>query len=158
MLKMAKSASSMDWKSSVSQLETKLEYYLVDKAPAIPKEWRELIVKVLPWLSLIMIVVALPMILAVFGLAAMFSPFAYFAGAGYGTGYTLTWIFTLAIVVIEAIAIPGLFKKSKSAWSLLFYAALLGAVQNLVVFNAGGLIIGTLLSLYILFQIKEYYK
>ena len=155
---MAKSTSSSDWKSMVTQLESKLEYYLVDKAPSIPKEWRELIVKILPWLSVIMIVMALPLILAVFGLAAMFSPFAYIAGTGYGTGYTLTWVFTLAIVVIEALAILGLFKKAKSAWSLLFYAALLGAVQNLVVFNLGGLIIGTLLSLYILFQVKEYYK
>jgi len=40
----------------------------------------------------------------------------------------------------------------------MFYASLLGAVQNAVSFNLGGLVVGTLLSLYILFQIKSYYK
>ena len=150
--------SQSDWKSAITKLEKQLELYLVDKAPSIPKEWKELIVKIAPWLSVIMVVVAVPAALAIFGLAAMFSPFAYMAGVGYGTGFTFSWIFTLAIMVLEILAIPGLFKRTKSAWYLLFYATLLGAVQNLVIFNLGGLIIGTLLGLYILFQVKEYYK
>ena len=150
--------SSFDWKSAIGQLEKQLELYLVDKAPAIPKGWRELIVKIAPWLSVIMVVVSLPAILAVFGLTAVFSPFAYMAAGGHGTGLTLSWFFLIAMMILEILAIPGLFKRAKSAWYLLFYATLLGAVQNLIMFNLGGLIIGTLLSLYILFQVKQYYK
>jgi hypothetical protein len=153
----SKSASS--WKSTIGQLESKLKLYLVDKAPAIPKQWRELIVKIAPWLSVIMAVMALPAILAAFGLTAALKPFAYVGGFGYGgAGFTLGWIFTLVIMVLEVSAIPGLFKRTKGAWSLLFYATLLTAVQNLIFFNLGSLIIGTLLGLYILFQVKEYYK
>lgn len=150
--------SQSDWKSAITKLEKQLGLYLVDKAPAIPKEWREIIVKILPWLSVVMVIIALPAILAVLGLATMFGPYGYLAGVGYGSGVNLNWIFTLVIMAIEGLAIPGLFKRSRYAWSLLFYAALLGAVQNLVFVNLGGLIIGTLLSLYILFQVKEYYK
>lgn len=150
--------SQTEWKSAMTKLEKQLELYLVDKAPSIPKEWKELIVKIAPWLSVIMVVLAIPALLAAFGLTAMFSPLIYMAGVGYSTGITLSWLFTLLVIALEVLAIPGLFKRAKSAWYLLFYATLLGAVQNLVIFNFGGLIIGTLLGLYILFQVKEYYK
>ena len=153
-----KATSSNDWKSMLGQVESKLELYLVDKAPSIPKEWKELMVKVAPWLTLIMAVISLPAILAVFGLSAILSPFAYLGGVRYGAGFTLTWIFSLAVLILNVLAIPGLFKRAKSAWYLLFYGALLSALQSLITFNLGGLIIGTLLGMYILFQVKELYK
>lgn len=150
--------SQTEWKSAMAKLEKQLELYLVDKAPSIPKEWKQLIVKIAPWLSVIMVVFAVPAILAAFGLTAMFGSLIYLTGPVYGAGLTISWFFTLVIMALEALAIPGLFKRTKAGWNLLFYANLLGAVQNLVIFNLGGLIIGTLLGLYILFQVKEYYK
>jgi len=145
----------------IAQLEDKLELYLVDKAPAIPKDWKELLVKITPWFLLVTMLMALPLLLAALGLTAILAPFSFLGGASgafQGAGISLTWVFTLIMVVIEAMAIPGLFKRAKSAWYLLFYATLIGAVQNIIAFNIGGLVIGTLLSLYILFQIKQYYK
>ncbi len=150
--------SQSDWRAPLVKLEKQLELYLVDKAPAIPKEWRELLVKIAPWISLVMVIIAVPAVLAIFGMAAWVSSFAYLGGVGYSTGFTISWIFTLMVMALQALAIPGLFKRTKAAWNLLFYATLLTAVQNLVVFNLAGLIIGTLISLYILFQVKEYYK
>ncbi|KKU12762.1 MAG: Chromate transporter, partial [Parcubacteria group bacterium GW2011_GWC2_45_7] len=55
------------------------------------------------------------------------------------------------------LAIPGLFKRQEKAWKLLYYATLLGGLQNIVTMQIGGLI-GTLVSLYLLFQVKGYYK
>jgi len=153
-----KAAPSTDWKGMLSQLESQLELYLVDKAPAIPKEWKELMVKIAPWLTLVMAILALPAILAVLGLGAFVLPFSYMGGFRAGAGFTISWIFSLAVLALDIMAIPGLFKRSRQAWYLLYYAALLGAVQSLISFNLGGLIIGTLLSLYLLFQVKEYYK
>lgn len=40
----------------------------------------------------------------------------------------------------------------------MFYAVLVTAVYDLVTFSLGGLIIGTGISLYILYQIKSFYK
>ena len=75
-----------------------------------------------------------------------------------GIGYLINVIFLAVMIVLEALSISPLFKRSKTGWNLLYYSTLLGAVQNLLSFNLGGLIIGTLLSLYLLFQVKEYYK
>ena len=152
------SASTKDWKYYLTQLDETLELYLVKKAPALPVNAKEAIVKFAPWITLIMIVLALPAILAIFGLGAIVMPFSYIGGLRYGLNYTLSMIVAAVVLVVEAIAIPGLLKRSKGAWNLVYYATLIGAVQNLLTFNIGGLVIGTLLSLYILFQVKSYYK
>lgn len=155
---MAKSQSA-DFKSSLGKLEDTLETYLVDKAPfQLPDGAKEFIVKFGPWIALVMLVLSLPMILLAVGLGALVAPFAVLGGVQAAAGFGLGMIFSLAMLVIEAIAIPGLFKRKLSAWRLMYYSTLLGGVQALVSFNLGGLVIGTGLSLYILFQIKSYYK
>ena len=147
-----------DFKSAISSLESTLETYLIDKAPGIPGNIKEIIVKFSPWLALIFFVLSLPAILFALGIGTIFTPFSYLGGLRAGMSYTIGMIFTAAILVIEAMAIPGLFKRSLSAWKLLFYASLLSGIQALISFNLGGLIIGMGLSLYVLFQVKSYYK
>jgi hypothetical protein len=55
-------------------------------------------------------------------------------------------------------ALPGLFKRKMLSWNLMFYATLVMGVYNLVTLSLGSLVIGTGLSLYVLYQIKGYYK
>lgn len=155
---MADAAKSKDFKSYLADVEKLCEEYLVDKAPALPKGAKEAIVKFGPWISLVLIIMALPLILGVLGLGAILAPFSLLGGLQAGVGYSLSIIFSVVMLVIEIVALPGLFKRQKSAWYLMFYASLVGALQNLVAFNLGGLVIGTLLGLYVLFQIKSYYK
>jgi len=145
-------------KGYMKQLEDLLSDYLVKKAPALPTNIKEVIVNFAPWVTLILLILTLPVVLAVFGLGAILSPLSFMGGLTMGTNYLLTLVFSAVMLVLEALAIPGLFKKARSAWNLLFYSALVGALQNLVTFNLGGLIIGTLLGLYLLFQVREYYK
>lgn len=155
---MAKQAGT-DFMSQVGKLEDTLETYLVDKAPfQLPTGAKEFIVKYGPWIALVMLVLSLPMILLAFGLGALVAPFALLGGVQAGVGFGLGMIFSLGMIIIEAIAIPGLFKRKLSAWRLMYYSTLLGGIQALISFNLGGLVIGTGLSLYILFQIKSYYK
>ena len=59
---------------------------------------------------------------------------------------------------LQVMAIPGLFKRKIKSWRLLFYISLISALLSLVKFDLGGLIVGTGISWYILFQIKSYYK
>lgn len=157
-MKNTEKSGKTDFKSAMSSLESTLEKYLVDKAPGIPENIKEIIVKFSPWLALIFFIISLPAILFALGIGTIFTPFSYLGGLRVGMSYTIGMIFTAAVLVIEAIAIPGLFKRSISAWKLLFYASLLSGVQALISFNLGGLIIGTGLSLYVLFQVKSYYK
>lgn len=140
------------------QLEEQLDLYLVKKAPSIPKEWKELIVKFAPWLTVVMGVLLLFIVLPALGLSIFLLPISFLGGMRAGAGFTINWFFSLATLVLYFLAIPGLFKQARQAWYWLYYATLLGALENLVSFNLGGLVIGTLLSLYILFQVKEYYK
>ncbi|MBI4226115.1 chromate transporter [Candidatus Roizmanbacteria bacterium] len=148
-----------DYKTYLNQLENLLHEYLVKKAPALPENIKEVIVKFAPWAMVVIFIVTLPAVLTVFGLSALLSPFSFLlGGVTVGTNFIITLIFSGIQLVLEAMAIPGLFKRERKAWNLVYYAALVGGVQNIATFSLGSLLIGTLLSLYILFQVREYYK
>lgn len=142
----------------MKQLDTLLETYLVHKAPALPPKWKEVLVKFLPWIVLIVLILALPGVLILLGISAFVLPTSALMIPDAAGGISLAVIFLIATIILDALAVPGLFKRSKSAWNLLFYSTLLSAVHSLISFNLGGLIIGTLISLYLLYQIKSYYK
>ena len=159
---MAKSGGT-DFKSTISGLEGNLEMYLGKKAPQLPTSWRELLVKIAPYLAIIGVVVGVPGVLALLGLGAFVVPFGTVGGilSGkpfLGIGYLFNVLFLGVVVILEALSIPGLFGRKKMGWRYMYWGTLVGAVQNVFTFNIGGLVIGTLLSLYLLFQVKEYYK
>lgn len=151
-------AKPADLKTNMNQLEKVLDLYLRQKAPALPKNIKEIIVKFSPYIILIMLIISLPAILAVLGIGTLLTPFSYLGGIHYGFTYILGLVVLAVSLVLEVIALPGLFKQKKQAWNLIYYSTLINAVHSLLIFNLGSLIIGTLISLYILFQIKEYYK
>jgi len=143
---------------SLEALDQLLTTYLVGKAPAMPENWKQTLVKFIPWITLILFVITLPIILAFFGISAFLAPISMMAAPGFGFTYSISLIFLAGSLIFEALALPGLFNQSKKSWQLLYYSTLLSGVYNLLSFNIGGLLIGTLLALYILFQIRSYYK
>lgn len=152
-----------DFKQSLGQLEETLEVYLVKKTPfSIPENWKEIIVQFAPYLTILGIIVSVPAVLAVLGLGALVSPFTAFLGPryafSYGFNYILSMIVLGVVIVLEILAVPGLFKREQKAWRFLFYASLVGIVSGVL---GGGFIsalISALISWYVLFQVKEYYK
>jgi hypothetical protein len=134
-------------------LISQLNVWFGQKAPALPVKAKEVIVKIAPWLSLVMVVLAAPAVLALIGFGGYVGRYAMY-GAYSGSWY---WIFAAATIVLNILALPGLFKPSKSGWMFSFYAVLVGGVQNIVMMNLGELIIGLAIGFYILFQIKSYY-
>lgn len=155
---MKNETTTPDFKTMFGQLETTLNLYFKDKAPAMPDSVKEALVKYGPYITAIMMFFALPIILGLLGLGAMMSPFAYMGGLRYGLGFTFSSLFTIAILVMQGLALPALFKRQKSGWNFMFYVALLQAVENLLRFDLGGLVIRSVISFYILFQIRSYYK
>jgi hypothetical protein len=151
---MAKSANSS---ASLKDLESQLELYFGKKAPPIPANLKELIVKFAPWITLILMILLAPVILAALGLSAVLLPVSVFAGSSSGLMGMISLIGSIAVLVLELVALPGLFKRQLQGWRFLYYSVLVNAVVSLVSFNIIGGIIGTLLGLYILFQIKSYY-
>ena len=143
---------------SLKQLEDLLYEYFGKKAPAMPEGLKEFIVKFGPWITLVMMIMLLPLILAFLGIGAVLMPFSFIGGINAGFNHSVSFIFSIIILVIEAIALPGLFKRQIGAWRLMFYISLLNAVSSVISMNIGGLIIGTLISFYVLFQIKSKYS
>lgn len=151
-------SSSKDFNSSLSKFENVLKTYFVDKAPfQIPTGAKEFIVQYGPWITLVLLILAIPALLALLGFAAALSPFAALGGARPGVGL-LSVLLSVIALILEAMALPGLFRRSKAGWNLLFYSSMVSAIDNLISLNIGGLIIGLLIGWYILFQVRSYYK
>lgn len=146
----------------IKQLEDFLNLYLVKKAPALPKNWKEFIVKISPWLVIVGAVLAAWALIGLFTAMSNLNAAAPYAAAmsqiTIGPQFYISIALSIAVIVLELLALPGLFARTKKGWNLVFYASLVSAVSSLISMNIGSLIIGTLLSLYILFQIREYYK
>lgn len=133
-----------------------LDEYLVKKAPfQIPEGGKEFIVRFGPWISLVLLLLTLPLLLVALGLGALVAPFA---GVRYGTGFGVVAILALVQVVMFGMALPGLFARKMSGWTMLFYAELVGFVSSIVSGSIVGGIIGTLIGLYILFQVRTKYS
>jgi len=159
-MKKVKKETKVDRNTIVKMLadwEQKINAFVQEKAPKLPENIVNFIVKINPYLIIISLVLTLPILLFAFGLGALISPLA-FLNVGYGVHFSLSTIFTLIILVLNAMAIPGLFKRLKSAWNLMFYASLVQALSYLLSFSLGSLIIGTAISWYFLFQIRKEYK
>ena len=147
-----------DFKKILVDVESKLNVYFGEKAPQLPDSIREFIVKFGPYLAVVGIVISLPAILVSLGLGTVLAPIAWWGGASYGYSFSFWSLFSLAVFVLEIMAIPGLFKRLKSAWNLMFYASFVSAISSLLSFDLGSLIIGTAIGWYFLFQIRKYYK
>jgi hypothetical protein len=147
-------------KGFLSQLEEFFNTYLHKKAPFhLPPTAREWIVKYGPWITLVLMVLALPVILAILGLGSIFGAGLVMTGYGsYHYTYLLSGIFALVSFVMEALALPGLFARSLKGWQMVYYAVLVGAIGQLVGGNIIGMIIDVIISMYFLFEIREYYK
>jgi len=142
----------------LAQLERLLETYFGEKAPRLPDGIKEFIVNFGPWITLLMIVATLPAMLAILGLGTMAIPFSYLGGFQFGLRHTISILLTGATLILDVIALPGLFKRKLSAWKLIFYVSLISVVQNALTVNFSSLVIGSLISWYVLFQIKKLYR
>jgi hypothetical protein len=156
-MKNNKSGSNQDFGYYMGELEKNLKLYLVDKAPAIPTNIKDVIVKIAPWLVLIGVIFAVPAILALFGLSAVLMPFGI-AGGGFGLNHMLSVILLAVAVVLEALSIKGLMNRTAQGWKYAYYATIVNAISNIVAFDIVGAIIGFLISMYVLFQVRSYYK
>jgi hypothetical protein len=147
-----------DWKKMLVDLESKINFYATEKVPQLPEKIRVFLVKVNPYLILISVIFSLPAILAALGLGTVLAPVGIWGGTTTGFHFSLGLLITLAVIVLEIMALPGLFKKTRKAWELMFYSTLINAIYALVTLSLGSLIVGTALSWYFWFQIRQYYK
>jgi hypothetical protein len=133
-----------------------LDFYLVKKAPfQIPDAGRELIVRFGPWITVVLLILLLPALLFVLGLGALLIPFG---GVGYAGSFGLLTIFIIVEIGLMIAALPGLFARKMSGWTLLFYSQLVGIVHSVLSGNIVSGLLMALIGLYILFQVRPLYR
>ncbi len=133
-----------------------LDFYLVKKAPfQLPDGAKEWIVQWGPWITVVLFIISLPAVLFVLGIGTLLLPFG---GLGYARGFSLAVLTLCVQLVLMLAALPGLFARKMSAWTLLFYSQLVGVVSSLLSGSIVGGLIGGLIGLYILFQVRPLYK
>lgn len=144
----------------VGKVEAWLDEYMVRKAPfQLPMNIKEILVKIAPYLVILMVVLTIPAILAFFGLSVMLAPLAAMSGhMNWGFFGIVTLVTSIGALIFQVMAISGLFKRTHHAWRLLFYASLLSFVGGVLSYNPVSGIIASIIGWYILFQVKELYK
>ena len=146
----------MDVAPPPNDIMDRLEYYLVKQAPfQIPGDIRELLVKYGPWIAVFLLVITLPALLVAFGIGVALLPFG---GAAYAGGFTFFTILTIINVGLLALALPGLFARKMAGWNLLFYAQVLSFAASVASGALVSGIVGLVISLYILFQVRGLYR
>jgi hypothetical protein len=151
---MATSDGKNSLTSTLSQIEMQLNDFLVKKAPVLPKNIKDILVAIIPWFTLIGVIISIPLLLAAIGLSAFLPLINGYKEVGNNILLTIVLVITL---ILNALALPGLFNRQRKGWEMLFYAELVGIIGTILSLSLGG-ILGTILSFYILFQVREYYK
>jgi hypothetical protein len=149
---MAEKNSSMN----VDQLIATMENFF-KKAPQLPENIREVLVKIAPWFALVFGILG---VIAGLGLVGV-SPLGMVEGVGSSTFLMVSGLLSIVSSVLMLMAFPKLQKHQYSGWKLIFWSEIVSVVASLVGINAGtilGAVIGALIAFYILFQIKPHYK
>lgn len=138
-------------------LEKKLSELFINKFPSLPEKIKKIIVDYGPYLAVILLILSVPVILAFMGIMITTTSLIFLGGVK-GCFYIVSVLLGIVMIILQIIAIPGLFKRKIKSWRLLFYISLISVLLSLLKCDLGGLIIGTGISWYVLFQIKSYYK
>lgn len=146
----------------MEQLEKFFEDLFLKKISyQLPVPAKEFIVKVAPWVTLIILVISLPALMGLFGAGAIVSSYGYF-GARFSSVYYISLIILLVQLVIMALSVSPLLKREMKGWKLVYYSNLISFVYSLFsVYNFGNIIwalISLGIGMYILFQVRSYYK
>jgi Na+/H+ antiporter NhaC len=146
----------------MAALESRLAPFF-EKAPHLPHGGRKTLVDIAPWLALIFGILGIFTILSGGSFVSMLS-FSFF---GYGFGQ-FSMLISLAAgliaSVLELLAYQPLLKREKKGWNYLFYAIVISAaaaVFSLIVgygYGMGGQLLGTLVGLWLLFEIRGEYR
>lgn len=146
------------------QLEAFGEEYLVKKAPfQLPEGFKDFLVKIAPYLIIVVAILAIPTLLNLFGLSNSMwwelSRYGYNYGYGsYRTMFSVTSIISLIAIVLELLALPGLFGRKKQWRNLIFYAQLISVIGSLIDGSILWAILSLVIGMYVLFQVRSYYK
>lgn len=142
----------------LKKTESFFDEYLGHKAPPIPPAIKNGVVKFGPWVLVVLLIIGFFSLFTGIGVLLVSLPAMVLRNILEAIIIVLYTAISAISFILLAIAVPGLFKMKKKSWYLVYYATLLGFISSLLMINIVGGILFTLLGLYILFQIKPFYR
>lgn len=128
------------------------------KLPPLPPRAREVLVQIAPWISLIFGILGILGSLAAFGFSAVLSPFVAMGGGMHQAGaFLIAAVVGLVGSVLLLASFPGLNKRRLQGWKLLFWSEIAGLVGAILNISPIGVVL-SLVWIYVIFQMKAYYK
>lgn len=128
------------------------------KLPNLPKDARDLIVKITPWVALIFGVLG---VLAGIGGLGVFSAFSPMVVAGSGVQALGSGIISAILLLVSSGLLLAAFSGTKAhkmqGWKFLFWSEVVSVVAAVLSISLTGVLF-SLIGLYLIFQIKSYYK
>lgn len=126
--------------------------------PHLPLNAREVLVKVAPYVALLLVIVGVADLFPLLGLGSLYSmPWVWGYGYGWYGGYTLHFIFLAVTTVLWGLAFSGLKARTLQGWQMALYAQLVAVAEHIVVGDLIGAIVVAAVGLYVLFEIKSMY-
>lgn len=141
---------------------------LVTKAPfQVPVKAKDVIVKIAPWVTLVVALLSLPAIFAIFTISTYVgSVYGAYVMSSVGPMYYVAIALLVVEVVLMVLSIAPLMKQKRQGWLLVFYSSTISIAYSIIGafsygFNPVGLLTGLIsaaISYYVIFQIRSYYK
>lgn len=130
-----------------------------DNLPPLPPVAREWVVKILPWILIILGSLGFVAWLAAVGL------FGHTQSAALGFHRYAPSLFTAVILylfvpLLQLLAVAGgylMLGRKRLGWRIAFYSLVLGLVIHILSLSLGGIIVNLIFA-YLLFQIRPYYR
>lgn len=147
----------------MQQLEAFFEDLFLKKIGyQLPATAKETLVKIAPWITIIILVLSIPAILAVFGMGSFVGSMGLAFGVSLGFRYYLGIAVLAVQVILMAMSISGLMKRELKGWRLVYYSSLVSVAYGIInAYGVGSLLwslLASAIGLYMLFQVKSYYK
>ena len=148
---------------NLTLVEERLAPYFLGKVPQLPSDIRKILGSLTPWFAVISVVLGIINLLVMLGVGTVFSPVIMLGGMmrpGLGVMsliYLLSFVYILPSVILQGLAINPLFAGKKIGWRYLFYTSIWQVLVSVVSLNILGAIVGGAISLYLLFQVREYF-
>lgn len=144
-------------KSSTDSVITTVEEWY-SKLPNLPKDARELLVTITPWAALIFGVLG---VLGGIGGLGVFSAFSPLVMAGGGAAALGSGIISAVLLLVSSVLLLAAFSGTKArklqGWKFLFWSEVVSVVAAVLSISILGVLFA-LIGLYLIFQIKSYYK
>ncbi len=141
----------------LDDFEDFLYTYLNERAPQVPTEAKNTIVKYLPFAVIVMIIAQISAMLSFFHVNTLLDGLGYLYSSNEGIIGIIGLVLLGGAVVFEGIAVPLLFRNKLYGWKLMFYALIFTQINEIINLNIINILFSGLILIFLLFQIKDHY-